>query len=94
MQSSLDITGAFKVGSWIVSIDTHNREQLLKTCQEWTGDHTDLLIDELTNLITGHSTLNIELVRTDIDKLVYACAVLSKYRSCPCVALSTGLSLI
>jgi len=86
--------GTFKVGSWLSSIDTGNREQLLKSCQEWTNEHTDLLLLELEALLQGESIIGSELVRTDQSKLLYATIVLNKYKGIPCAALATGLTLV
>jgi len=87
-------TGAFAVGSWIVSVDFRNREQLLKSCQGWTPDYTDLLISELGGIITGNSTLKVPVVRLGNERIIYAINNLSKYRDVPTAAVSTGLRLI
>jgi hypothetical protein len=87
-------TGSFAVGSWIIGVDYRNREQLIKCCQGWTPDSTDLLIRELGGIITGDSVLKIPVVRLENDKIMYALNNLSKYRDVPTAALSTGLRLI
>jgi len=87
-------TGSFAVGSWIIGVDYRNREQLIKCCQGWTPDSTDLLIRELGGIITGDSVLKIPVVRLENDKIMYALNTLSKYRDVPTAALSTGLRLI
>ena len=87
-------TGAFAVGSWITSVDFRNREQLLKSCQGWTPDYTDLLISELGGIITGNSMLKVPVVRLGNERIIYAINSLSKYRDVPTAAVSTGLRLI
>ena len=87
-------TGAFAVGSWITSVDFRNREQLLKSCQGWTTDYTDLLISELGGIITGNSALKVPVVRLGNERIIYAINNLSKYRDVPTAAASTGLRLI
>ena len=94
MATDRDITGIFKVGSWLLSIDTLNKEQLLKSCQDWTLDHTDILIEELNSLSSGTTGLDIELVRTSQEKVLYAVTVISKYRDIPYSPLAVGLTLI
>jgi len=87
-------TGAFAVGSWITSVDFRNREQLLKSCQGWTTNYTDLLISELGGIITGNSALKVPVVRLGNERIIYAINNLSKYRDVPTAAASTGLRLI
>jgi len=94
LATNLDISGAFKVGSWLISVDTRNREQLLKSCQDWGPEHTEVLLGELESRLRGESMLGVDLVRTDDQKLLYASAVLSKYASCPCAPVAVGLTLI
>lgn len=94
MDSNLDITGAFKVGSWLISVDTHNREQLLKTCQDWRQEHTDLLVDEIDSQLNGDSIVKVDLVRTSRKKLIYASVILQKYKSFSHVTTALGLNLI
>lgn len=94
MDSNLDITGAFKVGSWLISVDTHNREQLLKTCQDWRPEHTDLLVDEIDSQLSGDSIVKVDLVRTSRKKLIYASVILQKYKNFSHVTTALGLSLI
>ena len=94
MAANTDIAGSFKVGSWLIGVDTLNREQLIKSCQGWESGHTDLLILELDALLSGDSILDLSLVKTDAKKLLYASVVLNKYRHVPCNALAVGLTLI
>lgn len=94
MEINLDTNKAFKVGSWIISIDTKNREQLLKSCFGWTNDHTDLLLQELNAQVNAESILGIELVRTGINKLMYAIVLFDKHRDFSHVAATIGLNLI
>lgn len=94
MEANTLITGSFKVGSWLVGVDTHNREQVLKSCQGWTSDHTGLLLRELDALLSGDTILDLSLVRTSNQKLLYASIMLSRYSTVPCAALSIGLTLI
>lgn len=94
MTTNTDISGAFKVGSWLVSVDTLNREQLLKSCQDWEPEHTELLLAELEARARGESIVGVELVRTNDKKLHYASAMLGKYGECPCAPVAIGLTLI
>lgn len=85
---------AHAVGSWILSVDFRDREKLIKSCDEWDTDDTDLLIEELSGILTNDSRLNMEVMRLEPAKLIFAIDNLSKYRDSPTVALSTGLRLI
>jgi hypothetical protein len=77
-----------------MSVDTLNREQLLKTCIGWDRSHTDLLLSELESRARGESIVGVELVRTGEKKLHYAAAMLGRYADCPCAATAIGLTLI
>jgi hypothetical protein len=94
LATNVDIEGSFKVSAWLNSVDTHNREQLLKSCEGWTNGHTDVLLSEIEATLRGESMLGVELVRTEDRKLMYAAAMLSKYYNCPCAPTAVGLSLI
>lgn len=94
MEAELDISESFKVGSWLVSVDTLNREQLIKSCQEWTDEHTKLLLAELEARFRGESILGVDLVRTSDEKLIYAAAMLGKYSNSPAAPAAIGLALI
>lgn len=94
MVHSTDISGTFKVGSWLLSVDTHNREQLLKSCQGWAPEHTELLLLELEAQLLNSSQLGIDLVRTSRKKLIYASMSLEKYKNFSHAPISIGLTLI
>lgn len=94
MERDIDISGSFKVGSWLLSVDTLNREQLLKSCKDWRPEHTQLLKKELDAQIEGASILGVDLVRTTPKKLVYASAALEKYSAFPSAPIAIGLNLI
>lgn len=85
---------AFAVGSWIIGVDYNNREQVIKSCQGWTVDNTDLLLRELGGIITGEPILNVPVIRLETPKIMYAIDNLSKHYGVPTAALSTGLRLI
>lgn len=92
--SSYSALDAHAVGSWILSVDYRDREKLIKSCDEWDTDDTDLLIEELSGILTNDSKLRMEVRRLEPAKLLFAIDNLSKYRDSPTVALSTGLRLI
>jgi len=75
-------------------VDTLNREQLLKSCQDWEPEHTELLLAELEARARGESLVGVELERTNEKKLHYAAAMIGKYPECPCTAAAVGLTLI
>lgn len=90
----LEGPGSFAVGSWLTSVDDRHRDQLLKTCQSWTAEHTDLLIAEISSRLEGNSTLDLTLQRTTPSDFMSALTLLSKYRESPVAPAYVGLRLM
>lgn len=91
--SDFNGSGAFAVGSWLSSVDDHQREQLLKTAREWTDENTDLLLRELNAQLEGDSILGMPLQRTSERELMYAIRAFTLYRDAPSIAAFVGLRL-
>jgi len=94
--SSYSGVEAFSVGSWLISVDTNNREQLLKSCQGWTQGHTDLLLEELGQQLLGSSTLQLDLEKrlSSTNRIMAAIYMLNEYINTPTVSMYTGLRLM
>lgn len=89
-------TEAFSVGSWLISVDTRNREQLLKSCQEWSKGHTALLVAEINEQLIGESLLKLNLEKrlSNPNKLMAALFMLNEYLNVPTAHIYTGLRLM
>ena len=89
-------TEAFSVGSWLISVDTRNREQLLKCCQEWSSGHTSLLIAELNEQLSGNSIMSLTLDKrlANPNRLMAALFILNEYKDVPTSHIYAGLRLM
>lgn len=89
-------TSAFAVGSWLISVDVRNSEQLLKSCQEWTDEHSQLLMAELNEQLLGGSLLGLSLEKrlSTPNRIMAAIYMLDQYASAPTASLYAGLRLM
>ncbi len=94
--SLLDYAGseAFAVGSWLISLDNKDREQLLKSCRGWSSSHTALLLAELDSRLCGETLLQLDLKRLNNNKIMAAIFILNKYKDSPTAPVYAGMRLL
>lgn len=94
MEINIDTSVSFKVASWLRGVDDRSRHQILTASVDWRPNHTEALLSDIEARLAGGDALDVEMVRTSTDKLLYALSTISSYKDVPFISLFVGLRLI